>query len=384
MMDMIEEERLEKAPEINASQGTPLLAHRESIRESIEEQEHHFLHPFAVRSSESRGRLNTEVPCPLRTCFQRDKDRILHSKAFRRLIHKTQVFISPTGDHYRTRLTHTLEVAQVSRTIARALRLNEDLTEAIALGHDLGHPPFGHNGEEIINEFKPFCRFNHEHQSVRIASLIEPMNLSAEVLEGMSQQMNTEAPNTLEAQVVKIADRMTYLHHDVEDAVRAKLMKETEISQDICQVLGETRKIRLDTMVIDLVQATQQNLDSGEARVSMTRTVQEAMNQLRKWMFKHVYLSPSQLDQKKKVRRVLSDLYLFYSQHPQCISENIPIDFKEPDAEARRVVDYIAGMTDRYAIAMFNKHLLPNAYGDSPSDSLTFDSSSFESSRETA
>ncbi len=336
----------------------------ESIRESIERQEEQFLHRFAVRSSQSKGRLNrksNEKPCPLRTCFQRDKDRILHSKAFRRLKHKTQVFISPSGDHYRTRLTHTLEVAQVSRTIARALRLNEDLTEAIALGHDLGHPPFGHNGEEIINEFKVF---HHEQQSVRIANLLEPMNLSFEVLDGMGEQKNSKAPQTLEAQVVKIADRMTYLHHDVEDATRAGLMQENDLPKAICDILGETRQIRLDTMVIDLVQASQKAFDNGQAEIIMTQPIEEAMNQLRKWMFKNVYLSKAQLEQKEKVRRVLSDLYGFYSQHPQYISENIPNAPKSSEAKERRVVDYIAGMTDRYAIAMFNKHLLPTGYDD--------------------
>ncbi len=336
---------------------------RESIRESLEAQEVQLLHPLAMHSIKSRGRHASEPPCPLRTCFQRDKDRILHSKAFRRLKHKTQVFISPVGDHYRTRLTHTLEVAQVSRTIARALRLNEDLTEAIALGHDLGHPPFGHNGEEIINEFKAF---HHEHQSLRIANQIEPMNLSFEVLEGMGQQKSNETPETLEAQVVKIADRMTYLHHDVEDAVRAGLIIETDIPKALCSILGKTRQVRLDTMVIDLVQASQKSLNARKAEIRMTPPIQGAMNQLRQWMFKHVYLSKPQLEQKEKVRRVLSNLYHFYLQNPCHISENIPLHPEKADALERRIVDYMAGMTDRYAIAMFNKHLLPNTYGDKP------------------
>ncbi len=328
-----------------------------SIRESQETLEEGHLHPFAMRSGASQGREHPEPPCPLRTAFQRDRDRIIHCKAFRRLKHKTQVFFSPVGDHYRTRLTHTLEVAQVSRTIARALRLNEDLTEAIALAHDLGHPPFGHIGERVLNQLHP-DGFHHYLQSVRIARDIEKLNLTLEVLDALSKDTGPDEPQCLEGQVVKLADRMAYLHHDVEDAMRAGLMSESDVPDEIVRVLGADRAARLDRLIIDLVEHTQQAFDRGEAVITMSADASTAMAALRKWMFEHVYLTPEMRNQSEKVARILSALYQYFLDHPEYISSNIP----EDPFPARRVLDYVAGMTDRYAIDLYTRRMIPTPF----------------------
>lgn len=328
------------------------------IRESTEALEDQVLHPLAARSARSQGRNTPEHPCHIRTVYQRDRDRILHSKAFRRLKHKTQVFISPLGDHYRTRLTHSLEVAQVSRTIARALRLNEDLTESIALGHDLGHPPFGHTGERILNELAPEG-FHHQLQSVRIASVLEDLNLSLETLDGMEGRHDRKSGfMTLEAQVVETADRMAYLHHDVEDARRAGMMSESDLPEDILATLGQTRQERLDRMVVDIVETSAELMDSDSPKIAMSADIQEATLALRQWMFDHIYLTPERIEQTENVRRVLTALYEFYLRHPDAISTNLPVG----DPVARRALDYIAGMTDRFAIDVFKDNLLPHPY----------------------
>lgn len=311
---------------------------------------------FAVKSENSAGREIPEAPCPLRTCFQRDRDRIIHSKAFRRLKHKTQVFMAPLGDHYRTRLTHTLEVSQVSRTIARALRLNEDLTEAIALGHDLGHPPFGHTGEEVLNKLCP-DGFHHELQSIRIVKFLEPLNLTQEVLEGMAGQFGHVEPPFLEAAVVKTADRMTYLHHDVEDAIRAGLMRETDIPRDILQILGSDRGSRLNTLVLNLVRESRTTFQEGYTRLRMSSEIQDAMAALRQWMFDHIYLRPARQEEREKVRRLISALYEYYLNEAK-----LPLKQDFPDSSSgkeRRIVDYIAGMTDQYAIHLYRELFLP-------------------------
>lgn len=332
------------------------------IRESTEALEREFLHPMAARSSESRGRERKEDLCNIRTAFQRDRDRILHSKAFRRLKHKTQVFISPVGDHYRTRLTHTLEVAQVSRTVARALRLNEDLTESIALGHDLGHPPFGHTGEHVLDELSPLG-FHHQQQSLRIARYLEKLNLTVEVLDGLEGKTDSKPEFlTLEAQIVDMADRMAYLHHDVEDARRAGLMTEGDLPKDILQTLGRTREQRLDRMVIDIVSASKEALESDSPAVKPSPEVHEAIMSLRSWMFEHIYLTPARMEQKENVERVLSGLYDFYLKHPEHLSVNLPGN--EP--LERKVLDYIAGMTDRFAIEAYQTHLMPHPYQPFP------------------
>jgi dGTPase len=328
------------------------------VRELTESLEKQMLHAHACFSSESLGREKAEDLCLIRTAFQRDRDRILHSKAFRRLKHKTQVFIAPVGDHYRTRLTHSLEVAQISRTIARALRLNEDLTESIALGHDLGHPPFGHTGERMLNELSPFG-YHHQQQSLRIAKTLEQLNLTVEVLDGIEGITSTKSQFlTLEAQIVDIADRMAYLHHDVEDARRAGLMAETDLPLDIIQTLGKTRQARLDRMVLNLVQNSLPTLNTDTPQISLSADIYEAVMALRKWMFENVYLSKPQLAQADQVRRVLTELYEFYLKNPEKMTSVFP----EDASIERNVLDYIAGMTDRFAIAVYKRHLLPHPY----------------------
>jgi dGTPase len=328
------------------------------VRELTEALEEQTLHRHACRSAQSRGREKTEASCAIRSAFQRDRDRILHSKAFRRLKHKTQVFIAPVGDHYRTRLTHSLEVAQISRTIARALRLNEDLTESIALGHDLGHPPFGHAGERILDELSPLG-YHHQQQSLRIARVLENLNLTVEVLDGI-EGVTAQKPRflTLEAQVVDIADRMAYLHHDVEDARRAGLMTEADLPADILKTLGNTRQARLERMVVDLVRHSLPLLDTDTPQIALSPEVFEAVMALRQWMFEHVYLSETQSVQTAQIRRVVSGLYEFYLAQPEKMSSSLA----EEASVERRVLDYIAGMTDRFAIAMYQQHLLPHPH----------------------
>lgn len=329
-----------------------------SIRQFTESLENQWLHSLAARSEQSTGRLREEAHCSIRTAFQRDRDRILHSKAFRRLKHKTQMFIAPAGDHYRTRLTHTLEVSQVSRTIARALRLNEDLTESIALGHDLGHPPFGHTGEHILDELSPFG-FHHQEQGFRMVKTLENLNLTAEVLDGMEGLTESKrAFLTLEAQIVDTADRMAYLHHDVEDARRAGIMHEQDLPKDVLRTLGATRQERLDRMVIDMVQASLKTMDGDQPRITLSSEIWDAMMALRQWMFDHIYLAPQRMEQTENVRRMLSALYEFYLKHPETLSEKL----SQSDPPERRVVDYISGMTDRFAIEAYKKFLLPPAY----------------------
>lgn len=333
------------------------------IRQQTEAQEQALLHPLAAKSALSAGRHKSEEPCHIRTAFQRDRDRILHSKAFRRLKHKTQVFISPKGDHYRTRLTHSLEVAQVARTIARALKLNEDLTEAIALAHDLGHPPFGHTGELVLNNLvqqqNETFTFEHEAQSVRIATILEPLNLTKETLEGLSSQAALNSTTILEAMLVKVADRITYLHHDMEDASRAGLIKEDDVPEKIKNVLGNNRQKRLDTLVTDLIQQTGQALaiKGTKAAIKQSKACESAMNQLRKWMFENVYLHPSQQQQKENVDRALTGLFHYYLKHPNDISAAIP----KEEPTALRALDQVAGMTDSFALSEYARLLLPSS-----------------------
>lgn len=335
----------------------------QSIREQTETEERERLSPFAAFSDQAQRESELE-PCPYRTAFQRDRDRILHSKAFRRLSHKTQVFISPAGDHYRTRLTHSLEVAQIARTVARALKLNEDLTEAIALGHDLGHPPFGHTGESVLEKLSPAETWHHELHSVRIVTVLEPLNLTFDVLEGMSGQLNSNGTKSLEAQVVKITDRMTYLHHDMEDATRSGLLDDLAVPKDITVILGHSRTERLNTMIQDLIEQSRLRLLNNQNEVAMSKPVETAMNQLRKWMYDHVYLSPMQQAQREKVARVLQGLYVWYLQHPQQLP-TWQANWTEQDDEmavSEYVMDFLAGMTDRYAIDHYQQMLLPRPY----------------------
>ncbi len=321
-------------------------------RKYYEQIEDSFLSPFAAKSFLSQGRQVPEPPCPLRTEFQKDRDRIVHSKAFRRLKHKTQVFISPVGDHYRTRMTHTIEVTQVSRTIARALRLNEDLTEAIGMGHDLGHPPFGHNGEGALSDLY-HEGFWHNRQSVRVATIIENLNLTHETLDGIAKHTGKDNPETLEGQIVKTADRMAYLAHDIDDAVRAGLMLEESIPAEISAVLGYSKEERLQKMMWGMIEASW-----DQPLIHIVPEVESAMHALRKWMFQNVYLNSQQKRQSKNVKRIIAALYDYYKEHPEEISASIP---ESTDPE-RRVVDYIAGMTDRFATALYCKLFVPTSY----------------------
>lgn len=333
---------------------TPSQTCRDKVTPRLQHElwEEATLSPLAAKSAQSKGRALPEAQCPLRTDFQRDQDKIIHCKAFRRLKHKTQVFIAPHGDHYRTRMTHTLEVTHVSRTIARALKLNEDLTEAIGLGHDLGHPPFGHTGEAALAHLYP-GGFLHNQHSIRVATIIEPLNLTAETLDGFAHHTGKGQALTLEGQIVKTADRMAYLAHDIDDAVRAGLMENNSVPSEITSILGTTKSERLTTMIWGMIEG------SFEAtEIKIISEVEEAMNALRKWMFKNIYLSGNQQLEGDKVRRVIKDLYEYYSEYPEKISQSIPDD---PDI-ARRVVDYIAGMTDRFALDTYKKIFLPSPF----------------------
>lgn len=330
-----------------------------SLREYWERVEEEILSPHAAKSDQSRGRVRFEKPCDVRTVYQRDRDRILHSKAFRRLKHKTQVFISPEGDHYRTRLTHTLEVSQIARTIARALRLNEDLTEAIALGHDLGHTPFGHAGEKILDGICSFP-FKHREQSLRVVDVLEDgdgLNLTWEVRDGILNHSGGGVPETLEGQVVHLSDRIAYINHDIEDAQRAGILKEEDIPVEYIRVLGSGKRTRINGMIHNIIDNS-----LGHDRVSMSQEHWKATHQLRQYMFDSVYLSPRALKEEKKTEFILRSLFEYYMEQP----ERIPHDETAPkppeDGTERAVADFIAGMTDRYAMNLFGRLFIPNPW----------------------
>lgn len=300
--------------------------------------------PKACLAAASKGREVVEDEDPIRTCYQRDRDRVVHSKAFRRLAHKTQVFLAPEGDHYRVRLTHTLEVTQVARTIARALRLNEDLVEAICLGHDLGHTPFGHLGEEVVASFFP--GFRHNLQSVRIVEVLERLNLTWEVRDGITNHTwSMEMPSTLEGQIARYADRIAYLNHDIDDAVRAGLLSEAELPPETVEVLGRTHQIRVNRMVTDLVLASQ---DADE--IGMSPDVFEAMATTRSFLFERVYVGRIGEATRSSVEHILLSLLRYYSENP------VPQAESEETADPRQAaVDYVAGMTDRFALRTFER-----------------------------
>jgi len=321
------------------------------IREKQINFEETFLSEFAAKSFKTKGRKKDEEPCPIRTEFQRDRDRILHSKAFRRLKHKTQVFISPAGDHYRTRMTHTLEVSQIARTIARALSLNEDLTEAIALGHDLGHTPFGHTGEEILNDLLP-GGFKHNEQSLRVVEVIENLNLTEETLDGILNHTGKVMPFTLEGQIVKIADRIAYLNHDIDDAIRAGLIKESDLPESAISILGADINARITTTIKDIV------LNSKET-ISMSEKVQSGMTGLRTWMFGNVYINSPAKKEEYKARKIISELFYFYMENLNLTEA----DSKTPAGSSEKTVaDYIAGMTDRFAIQDYLDKFIPKSW----------------------
>ncbi|HKV43470.1 MAG TPA: deoxyguanosinetriphosphate triphosphohydrolase [bacterium] len=355
-------------------------------RETTEAWEDRILSPHAAKSARSRGRVRPEPKDPLRTDFQRDRDRIIHSKAFRRLMHKTQVFLAPEGDHYRTRLTHTLEVAQIARTIARAIRINEDLTEAIVLGHDLGHPPFGHAGEEALNQaMAGHGGFRHDLQSLRMVELLERrrakdgtyqdgLNLTWEVRNGIGghskgaadigifPDLETTAPErgpeTVEGQLARVADRIAYVNHDTDDAIRAGLISERDIPEGVRSVLGETRGQWLDTTVRDIVD---RSTDAG--RIQMTEEVRIALNGLKDYLFAIVYLGSAAKAEVGKSQRLLRDLFDYFIEHPDEISEESRRLLDEGRVTVQRAVcDFLSGMTDRFAIRTQERLFVPRTW----------------------
>ena len=357
--------KVERAAKLSRDRSVASLR----IRERSEELEGTTLAPYATKSADGR-RDKPEEPSPTRTAFAVDRDRIIHSKAFRRTKHKTQVFLAPVGDHYRTRLTHILEVNQIGRALARALRLNEDLVEAMALGHDIGHTPFGHIGEELLARFLPEG-FRHNQQSVRIVEKLEKngagLNLTKQTRDGILKHsspteggLETAAwgePETPEGWVVRYADKVAYLHHDIDDAMRAEIITEADLPQGIRSALGNDRAERLDTMIYDVVVTSY-----GKPQVTMSDEVLDATNALRQFMFKNVYLAGPAKTEDLKAQGLLWELLQYFEKHP----DRMPVEHQriaERDGTKRAVADYIAGMTDRYALDTYTSLFIPSAWG---------------------
>ena len=355
-------------------------------RETTEALEDRLLAPYAARSAASRGRARPEAPDSIRTDFQRDRDRVIYSKAFRRLMHKTQVFIAPEGDHYRTRLTHTLEVSQIARTIARALRLNEDLTEAIVLAHDLGHPPFGHAGEEALNGVMAgHGGFRHDVQSLRIVELLERrraaagriehgLNLTWEVRDGIGghskgpadlqtlppiDEAPTDAlPHTVEGQLARVSDRIAYVHHDTDDAIRAGLIGERDVPAAVREVLGETRGRWVDVTVRDIVERS-----AGKPRIEISEPIRRALNELKDFLFDRIYYSSAAKTDVGKAQRLLRELFDYFVAHPDEMGDEARAALDDGQAGAHRAVcDFLAGMTDRFAIRTHERLFVPRAW----------------------
>lgn len=329
-----------------------------TIREKMEAREHEIFSSFASFSDLSKGREKREAECDVRPCYQRDRDRILHCKSFRRLKHKTQVFLAPQGDHYRTRLTHTLEVSQIARTIAKALRLNEELAEAIALGHDLGHTPFGHAGERALNKV---CKqgFSHHMQGVRVVELLEKdgrgMNLTWEVKDGIRNHQTASEPATLEGKIVRLSDKIAYINHDIDDAIRGHIIKEEDIPEDYRNILGHSCRERLNTLIHDIIKNSEEKNE-----ITMSKPVQEAMFDLRKYMFSHVYTNPVAKGQEHKAENMVIELFEYYMGHMELLPGEYIRIWEAGEARERAVCDYIAGMTDRYAISKFKELKIPS------------------------
>lgn len=332
-----------------------------NIREEQEKREHLIFSPYASFSDESRGRDRDEEPCPMRTIYQRDRDRIIHCKAFRRLKHKTQVFLAPEGDHYRTRLTHTLEVAQIARSIARALNLNEDLTEAIALGHDLGHTPFGHAGERTLNSLCPMG-FAHYRQSIRVVEFLEKdgqgLNLTWEVRDGILNHRTSGNPSTLEGKAVRLSDKIAYINHDIDDGIRAGILKESDIPSEYTDVLGNSTKERLNKMISDIIMNS-----IGKNDLVMSEPVRKAMTELRKFMFESLYLNPTAKSEEAKADKLITELYRYYVANTDKLPDTYKRFITEFDERPEQVVcDYIAGMSDQYSISKFQEIFVPKAW----------------------
>ena len=329
-----------------------------TVREELERREHRMLHDKAAFADASRGRPSGDQiqESDVRTCYQRDTDKIVHCKAFRRLMHKTQVFLNPEGDHYRTRMTHTLEVTRIARTITRALALNEDLTEAIAMGHDLGHTPFGHAGEAALAELMP-GGFSHNEQSLRVVDMLENdgrgLNLSYEVRMGILGHTGSFLPETLEGQIVRYSDRIAYVNHDIDDAVRAGILKAEDIPRSVIDTLGETHSQRIDALVCDMIASSRE-----EGEIVLSPAVDQALLTLRTFMFERVYRNPIAKGEEGKAKDMLKRLFEYYVNHP----EALPADFQPQmsfDGLERTVCDYIAGMTDKYAADKFAEIFIP-------------------------
>ena len=332
-----------------------------TIREQVENREYEYLSPYAAFSKESKGRDRGEVECNIRPVYQRDRDRILHSKSFRRLRQKTQVFLLPKGDHYRTRLTHTLEVSQNARTIGKALRLNEDLVEAIALGHDLGHTPFGHAGEKALNHV---YEFKHSEQSVRVVEYLENqgkgLNLTKEVRDGLLNHRTKSMPSTLEGQVLRLSDKIAYINHDIEDAVRAGILKQEEIPRKFIEVLGDTSGHRIDTLVKDVIIHSM-----DKPVISMSKEVENSFLELREFLYENIYYSPVARQVEEKAKNLMEELYHHFFNNFDLIPEQFIETMERLElTKERTVCDYIAGMTDNYAIKMFERYFIPQRWGD--------------------
>lgn len=332
-------------------------------REDLEKRELEFLAPSAAKSCQSKGRSVPEEKCAIRTEFQRDRDRIIHSKAFRRLMHKTQVFLAPEGDHFRTRLTHTIEVSQIARTIARGLNLNEDLTEAIALGHDLGHTPFGHNGEEVLNTIHP-GGFEHNVQSLRVADVLEMtssrkgMNLTAEVRDGIVNHTGSRKPFTLEGQVVKISDRVAYINHDIDDAVRSGVISMDDIPRKALETFGYSHAERINNMVTDIIRES-----DGKDEILQSQLFKDELITLRSFMFSHVYKSSrvKKEEDLAKVEVVIKSLYEYFLKNPDKLPEDLQ-EIAAANGINEAVKDYIAGMTDRFALNVYTDLFVPKSW----------------------
>ncbi len=334
-----------------------------TIRERIEQDEKEYLSPYAACSIDSKGRDMEEPQCDIRPVYQRDRDRILHSKSFRRLKDKTQVFLSPEGDHYRTRLTHTLEVSQNARTIAKALRLNEDLVEAISLGHDLGHTPFGHAGERALDEVCPYG-FRHNEQSVRVVEVLEKdgkgLNLTKEVRDGILNHKTSCMPFTLEGKVVRYSDKIAYIHHDCDDAIRAGILKNDDIPKEICKAIGYTTNDRLDHFIHDIIMNS-----LGKNDICMSDEVEQAMQDLRQFMFENVYTNSRAKAQEKKAQMLVRTLYEYYLDHPEAMPrEYIELMEKRGELPYRAACDFVSSMSDRYAVNRYRKLFIPDSWKD--------------------
>lgn len=329
-----------------------------NVRETQEMLEREQLSPFAALSGESKGRDVKEEECDIRTVYQRDRDRILHCKSFRRLKHKTQVFLAPEGDHYRTRLTHTLEVSQIGRTIARALRLNEDLTEAIALGHDLGHTPFGHAGERVLDDVCSFG-FRHYEQSIRVVEFLENdgmgLNLTKEVRDGIVNHRTTGNPSTLEGKVIRLADKIAYINHDIDDAIRGGILSEDSLPKEYTNILGHSTKERLNTMIHDIIYAS-----TNMPNIIMSEDIEGAMKGLRKYMFESVYTNPVAKSEEVKANKMLREMYAYFIENFSEIPEEFrAVEELRNESRERVVCDYIAGMSDQFAVNIFKQIYIP-------------------------